>query len=423
MARIMRIGIYLILLFPITAGAAWIDPVIIDATSDCANVHYTQGGGKLVRINNTTIALVCNGSNENIRRSTDNGATWTMIDNELGYSGCLISGPNNYVYHFSRYDYEIRMVKFLYNAETIPAPFVITSIGDTVFGAYRLVNATIDADGNLYVFYHHDDESISSDGLFVIKSEDAGATWRTPVKIADGSDGVFGAPDSEVRENGDIVVTFSEWGGNAVWFGISTDEGANWSTRQIADGIINPTILTKGSDIYIFGQASGIYDGPVFTRSTDGGSNWSSWVAIQSNATMGYGDPFPALGSDDTIYVAFRGAQEPTSLSDDLRQHIAMSTDAGASWTFPFYRSLTSDGRVGTKSHIRYQTFWNYGGPLEWTWLEEQTEDADDYPTLYNINTDVTILAHPGVSAVLNFSIEGTGSTSIGGGTGSTTIQ
>lgn len=419
----MAIVLLILLLLSGPAAAAWVDPSIIDASSDCSNQHWIQGGGKVVRISGTTVALECQGANERLMRSTNNGSSWTEIDDETGWSGSLITGPDNYVYHFSK-NYTaggwIRMVKFLYDAESIDAPTTIVSVGSSSFGDYSLVNATIDDDGYIYVFYHYIDGA-ASDSLFCIRSFDGGSNWETPVKIKDGTTGRWGFPDSEVRANGDIVLVYRDWttASGYLYFAISDDNGATWDSSAISDGTYeygNPSILTKGSDIYVFAQSGpSNTDGLIFTKSTDGGDNWSSWAAIQSYADMGYADPMPALGSDGTIYVTFRGAQELTSDSDDLRNHIAQSTDDGANWTFPFYRTLAEHGRAGVKSSIRYQTFWNYGGPFEWIWLEEQTEDVDDYPTMYDINAEVTIYSVESLATPVNF---GTGaSTAMSAGT------
>jgi len=40
---------------------------------------------------------------------------------------------------------------------------------------------------------------------------------------------------------------------------------------------------------------------------------------------------------------------------------------------------------------VRYQTWHNYGGPLEWTWLEEAGDGTGIYPTMYDVNAGVRI--------------------------------
>jgi len=66
-----------------------------------------------------------------------------------------------------------------------------------------------------------------------------------------------------------------------------------------------------------------------------------------------------------------------------------MSTDFGNSWTFPDDYYEASE-RVGTRSQIRYQTWYNYGGPLEWIWMQ-YVNSGTQHPIYYDINTNVQI--------------------------------
>jgi hypothetical protein len=65
-----------------------------------------------------------------------------------------------------------------------------------------------------------------------------------------------------------------------------------------------------------------------------------------------------------------------------------MSPDLGETWEF--VDNHYNAERTGTRSQIRYQTWWNYGGPLEWIWM--QNEDSGiNRPIYYDSNTDVQI--------------------------------
>ncbi|MEZ4600301.1 MAG: sialidase family protein [Syntrophotaleaceae bacterium] len=378
---------------PIVISSDWEhEPTYIETAMDAGNTHYNSGGRRLVRIDNTTLALVVDGANDHLYRTQDNGASWTEIDSEAGFSGCLLTGPGSYVYHFSRFGTSVRMVKFIYNATTIPAPInIFTNMGLSNHGAYTMLNGTVDADGNLYVFIHFD-TGTGGDTIFLLKSEDHGSTWNPPVTVRTGNGNhSYGYMHSDVTPEGDIVLAYSEWGSLSSQFAISSDGGDTWSHTEIASGsIYNPCILPVGNnEIYVFAQ-SDPNNGLVFKKSSDSGATWpATWTSIQSNHTGGYADPSAALGSDGTIYVAFRGAETLTALSDDLREFMARSVDGGASWDFP--DKHLAGGRVGTRSNLRYQTWYNYGGPLEWTWLEENGLNTNIYPTMYDINSGVNI--------------------------------
>ena len=377
----------------IPVSADWANiPRYIDETTAAGNIHYNSGGRRIVRISGTTIALVNDGGVDLIYRSIDNGANWSEIDFENGFSSCLVSGPNNYVYHFSRYGSNIRMVKFRYDTDIIPAPInIYQNLSSSNHGAYTMINATIDDTGTLFVFFHHD-TGTGGDSIYMLRSEDAGDTWSAPIPVRAGTTGdSWGFVHSDVTPEGDVIIVYSQWGSATSQFGMSTDNGNTWSHTTIASGsIYNPAVLPVGNnEVYIFAQ-SDPDDGLVFKKSTDSGTSWpNDWASIQANHASGYADPSPALGDDGTIYVAFRGAEAYTSLSDDLRSFIATSTDGGDSWIFP--DNHIDGGRVGSRSTMRYQTWHNYGGPLEWTWLEEDGEDSNIYPTMYDINSDVTI--------------------------------
>lgn len=371
-------------------------PSSIDPTAAAGNVHFNSGGRRQVRINGTTIALVNDGSYDKLYRSNNDGEGWVELDSEPGYSGCLVSGKGNYVYHFSRGDGRVRMVKFLYSSTVIPAPVTIyPNLQDSNHGAYAMINATVNSLGHIFVFYHHDTGGIGADSLYLLRSTDEGATWSSPILVRQGTgsgSASWGFVHSDVDINSRIIIVYCPWDSSSMQFARSMDNGDSWTTTEInsVGTVFNPAVLPVGdSEVFVFAQ-SVEDDGLVYKKSSDSGSTWShSWLSIQANHGNGYADPSPALGNDGTIYVAFRGAAIFTTLSDDLREYVAMSADGGQTWSFP--DNHLSGGRVGTRSTMRYQTWFNYGGPLEWTWLEEEGEDSGIFRTMYDCNTDVNI--------------------------------
>ena len=66
-----------------------------------------------------------------------------------------------------------------------------------------------------------------------------------------------------------------------------------------------------------------------------------------------------------------------------------MSPDLGQTWQF--VDSYYDAERTGTRNQIRYQTWWNYGGPLEWIWMQYE-DGGTNRPIYYDINADVEIL-------------------------------
>ncbi|MFH1585151.1 MAG: sialidase family protein [archaeon] len=368
-------------------------PTPVNSNSGQPDPHWNSGNKRIVRINDTVIALAPNVYAHDIMwRSIDDGTTWTEIDDAglSSYSGVLITGPSNYIYHFYRNnDNNIYMVKFIYD-DSPPSPVSIQSIAASSTGAYRSVSASVDSTGKLYVIYHAGDP----DGVYIISSSDSGTTWDGPYTIQAPSTYNYYYPRIDIDVDNNILVVYSGGYGQSVqptYFSKSTDGGETWPSRVTiaANNRPNPDILsTNASTYYIFTQSHDILDGCVFTKSIDGGATWSAFAQVEATiSTSGYADPSSALGDDGTIYVSYRN--DMVAGANNWREHISASSDGGATW------SVVDDYdeaimRTGTRSHLRYQTWWNYGGPLEWTWM--QYDDSDTNRLIYyDINTDVNI--------------------------------
>ena len=366
-------------------------PINSSALPGAVNVHYNSGGRRIVRINNTTIVITPHGTGERIYRSTNNGSSWLEIDTDGAYSGCLITGPAEMVYHFYRSGDNIYMVKFQYDG--IPSSPVIiyqnANLSETDTSVYAAVNAIVDADGTLYVSTHwgHPDQ------LYLIRSTDGGNTWAGPFQISSGSAAYY-YPHLEVTANNVLVCTYEEVYSGEMWFAKSLNHGETWSRVLVSDeNTYNPSVLTVGTDtVYIFAQSGeSAHQGLVYNKSTDQGDSWSGWDLI--DPTCGYADPSPALGSDgNTIYVAYRSNNgtgvTDGSCGDQSRSRLAMSPDLGQTWDF--IDNNYAAERTGARSQIRYQTFWNYGGPVEWIWMQYEN-GGTNRPIYYDIKTDANI--------------------------------
>jgi len=399
--------------WPAALSAGWNDyaPVSINYSANPGEIdpHYNSGGRRIVRIENTTIAICPHPTGERTYRSTNNGATWEEIDQDGTFSGCLVTGPEQMVYHFWRESDNIFMVKFRYDAVP-PHPILIywdPNLSEGGHGVYNMLNANVDRDGTVFVATHwRGGNSDEGDTLYLVRSLDAGNTW-TPsgqaVAIRQGSsEHSWGFAHLEVNAANVLFCVYGEWGAESIQLARSYDKGASWSTTRLANGSIhNPSILTDGaSAVYVFAQASVSPSlwGLVFNKSVNGGNTWSGWATIDSASLSGYADPSPGLGSDGTVYVAYRSGARPdlegVPGGDGCRERIARSINGGLTWDFPddyFYDAqggLTE--RTGCRSQIRYQTWWNYSGPLEWIWMQNEDEGTNR-PIYYDINQDIVI--------------------------------
>ncbi len=377
------------------AFAGWNDtpPVSINSSPGIIDVHYNSGNRRIVRIGDTVIALCPeSGSQDHTYRSTNGGAAWTEIDTDGTYSGCLITGKDNYVYHFYNSGTTIHMIKFLYNGNP-PAPVAIQTVEPSSADIrYRSVGATVDSTGKLYVAYHG---GSPYDYIYVTTSTDGGTTWAGPYTVATPSSKPLYYPRLDVTTDNTVVMVYQELSPAATaddcFFAKSIDGGVNWtSTTLSTTNIINPDILTVGADsLYVFAQSKVTSNiGCVFRKSTNGGTTWSDWTLIEGTiAATGYADPSSALGSDGTIYVSYRN--DSRTSSGAWREHMARSTDGGATWEV-VYDYDEAPERTGTRSHLRYQTWYNYGGPLEWTWMQYVNSGAN-HPIYYCKNEAVSI--------------------------------
>ncbi|MEJ2051021.1 MAG: sialidase family protein, partial [Calditrichota bacterium] len=368
--------------------AGWSDrqpsPINLTANPGAVNPHCNSGGRRIIRINNTTIALAPQTSGEKTYRSMDNGISWNLIDSNPTFSSCLITGANEYVYHFYRSDDNIYMVRFKYDLDP-PSPVVIysdPSISETGTGAYRAVNAIVDSAGILFVAAHWG----SSDQLYLLRSLDEGTTWDGPFQISTGT-GPWYYPHLEVNSQNILMCVYDNYTSTQLTFAKSFNQGETWTRTLLTDQkpTSNPSILTIGpDDIFVFAQ-SGVLGrvGLVYNHSGNQGNNWDGWTLIDS--TCGYADPSPALGNDGNIYVAYRSSNgtgvTTGTCGDQCRSRMAMSRDKGNNWTFPdnYYNAE----RTGAPSQIRYQTWFNYGGPLEWIWMQYEN-DGTQHPIYYD---------------------------------------
>ncbi|MFH1710964.1 MAG: dockerin type I domain-containing protein [Nanoarchaeota archaeon] len=393
-------GFLLLLMFSISfISAGWLDqaPVQVNPNPGLPNAHANSGHARMVRIDNVSIVLALNAGREATYRSTDNGQNWEEIDTDIAFSGSLISGANNFVYHFYRSSSNIRMVKFQYNDTSIPAPVQIYSPSSGGgLGAYNMLNSIVDADGTLYVATHWDDNSDGRDEIYVLKSEDEGNTWQGPYLMTSDFSGSYGGVHMGVMEDNTLISVFMDQVGTGSRFGISNDGGETWTVQNICSvepSAFNPHVLPVGNNtIFVFAQGDvNAGTGLLYKRSDDKGQTWGSWTLI--DGTCGYGDPGAALGADgQTIYVAYRSSNgtgiTTGTCGDQSKSRMAVSNDLGQTWSFP--DNYYAGERTGTRNNIRYQTWYNYGGPIEWMWLQ-YINGGTALPTFYDINVDEEI--------------------------------
>jgi hypothetical protein len=139
-------------------------------------------------------------------------------------------------------------------------------------------------DGTVYVIFEGATRLSTLDAQWIVKSTDGGATWSKPTKIADVRDVISPAntvyrddsfPAGDAAPNGDLYVA--------------------WSTQMSDTGGLCPTRTNNGCHLTA-----------VYSKSTDGGTTWSSPVPIlpaldASNRTP---DGYPVTQPDGSTLTA-----------------------------------------------------------------------------------------------------------------------
>jgi hypothetical protein len=377
------------------------------------DVHHNSGGRRMVRINGTTIVIAPEGGGERTYRSADNGAHWERIDTDGIFSGCLISGPGEMVYHFyaDRDAGTINMVKFRYDqpSATIPAPQVIArdrALSQSyLLSYYRMLNAIVDRDGVLYVATHWDPDGTDAryfDHIFLLSSVDGGATWTLPTDILSHPAKAFYYTHLEVNSENRLMATHRDELSGEIIFSRRESNGS-WTHKSLGRDLNNPVLLTVGvSTVVVVAQTytnAPVNDrGVIYIKSLDGGDSFPGvWSMLEK--TCGYGDPSAALADNGDVYVAFRsnnfpGSPTSGSCGEQSREKLAVLRPDGSSSIVDSYIDNAGSlvPKTGTRSQLRYQTWFNYGGPLEWIWMQF-ADDSGALPVYiyYDVNTDVSI--------------------------------
>ena len=409
-------SVFYLSVIPLFCWAGWSDHVgvAIQKSSALKIGHNDRGLRRLIRINGTTIALADGAGdtsgNEGVYRSTDNGANWDLIASQkYGNRGTVITGPDEMVYIFwiiPKINPGIYLTKFKYDEIPPPAERIYSGYVKSVgyFGGYQDLSAAVDSKGNIFLVAHYAPSNGEVDRIWLINSFDGGRTWSPPKVVAHKIDTSFAYPTLEIDHGDNLILCFSQHspvylGGKEdqdkrIYYMKSMDRGDSWKAMVQVDSrggpfkVYNPCLVEdQQNNLYVFAQRA--WEGLVMAKSSDGGKIWSGFQSIFK--TSNYADPSAAIGADGTIYVTFRcdnlcGKEEPSL----WRNTVIASSDHGVTWTLADV-NCNQYFRAGPAGSFRYANWWNYGGPLEWTWQQVLTPGSSIKPVYYDVNTDVKI--------------------------------
>jgi hypothetical protein len=195
--------------------------------------------------------------------------------------------------------------------------------------------------------------------LYIAFSSNGGTTWSAPIKVNDGTtkfERVIGAYPAVDHNTGVVYDSWHDYARNIIFVDKSTDGGLTWGTDRAAA----TTHAGFGADIgCVGGRSQGpahalkvgpsgalylVYSDPVsnhgfdilLTKSTDGGTTWSTPVVINDDNTSS--DQFhPTLSvesgnaGNDKITVSFYDRRDDPS---NCLAHVyaTQSTNSGATW-------------------------------------------------------------------------------------------
>ncbi len=359
------------------AGATWSASLLIDSTllggallrNSDASVTVDTAGNFYI----TTIGL--NNSNGNavlaIYKSTDGGMTFPTgqvlasgqgEDKEMVTTDLTPGSPyrNNIYISWSRLNNaaDIRVIRSTNAGVTWLAPVTVGTAGTNGQGS----DVAVGANGELYVIW------TNYNNQYFSKSTDGGATFTSPVSIANG-------PSANIP-----------WGqtGNVTFPCIATD---------VSGGPRNGYIYVTWCD----GRNDG---GDIFmTRSTDHGATWSTALRVNNDA-IGNGKiqawPWIAVNDSGKIAITFFDTRN-TPNNTTIEAWLARSNDGGLTFTNEVLSTAQSPTNT-PNTDVRYGDyigidFW--GNKIVPVWTDERAGgfDMEIYTAVIDITTGIQPVA------------------------------
>jgi len=260
-------------------------------------------------------------------------------------------------------------------------------------------------DGNVYVTWTRFPD-VGSTGIMFSRSVDGGNTYSAPNQISNSNGGYQGSVPA-VGPNGEIYVAW--YHNNRIEVDRSTNGGISWGNDVVVSNIsglpsplpgagfrVNsfPTIAVDRSGgqgngyVYVaWADAQGIGSGPdvLFSRSTDGGTTWSSPIRVSDDTNQTYQwFPWMCVDPAGNIDVVFYDRRDvPGSIQ--FHTYRARSTNHGVS--FGSNERVTDEISVATNDGFGGTFIGDYNGMCSsldavhpyWTDCRDANGNAEGY--------------------------------------------
>lgn len=279
-----------------------------------------------------------------INKSTDNGTTWQQVDNfvpwEVGESHPLAMTSKGNDLYVCGYSWDGNGSGTTWNVRKTTDNGLTWTTSDLLYAVvgddHICHDITVSAAGNIYAAGKTD-----TDGGIIKESTDDGATWTTIA--ANSSVGEFIA--IEVAPSGAVWALGKDghlwkgvYGGSWTW----TDVGAVFGTLSyVGYQKVGRIEIVSETEAYIIGNDPSW----KIVKTTDG---WTTWGTVYTGATARYkGLEIKSLASGEVLAT---GYVNPAVWTDPTAGVILQSSDNGATW-IEVYNSTTpsQEGALLTK--------------------------------------------------------------------------
>jgi hypothetical protein len=353
-------------LLPLVTGDAFMSDPTVEWTSDGTAWSTTIG------INAAETVLTMRSY-----KSTDGGATWTF---DATFSGSLSNNDKQmmWVDHSATSPFKDNIYVIWHPGNpaevarrTGPAGSWQTPVkvsGTETTGTAIGGDIKTNANGDVFGFY----PDTGSRGIYVVKSTNGGVSFSTPVKIATtGASFQIAIPSDASRQL--LVYT----AGGAYSNGTKNNVYVVWNDLSLDSGCTSGggpgTSATSTCKTRVF-----------FSRSTNGGTTWSTPVKLNNQA--GLNDQFfPWLVVDPTngkVSVTYYD-----TVGDSTRKAVNVyyqsSTDDGVTWSAPFKvtTATTNETTTGADSGNQFGDYSNldgYNGTFFPSWTDRRSGASEE---------------------------------------------